>query len=125
MDIRDLAIAKKVNNYAIDATGGGLFTDTTHYRITCPAGKRWFVLSGSVKADVSATVQVHIFDSSDNIIDRLLYESASTTHFVFPESEFFTGNAKIIDAGEYLEILFGAIQGVGAFASCTILEIDI
>ncbi|GAG75607.1 unnamed protein product [marine sediment metagenome] len=60
-----LTLATKINNYDIDATAGGLWTSTTIYEVTVPAGKRWFLIGGVVNRAVSATLTGRVFNAAD------------------------------------------------------------
>ncbi|GAH94804.1 unnamed protein product [marine sediment metagenome] len=124
MSVPDLlTVARKLNNYAEDATAGGLWTDTTHYRVTVPTGKRWFLLGGNIDRDVSATIGTWVFDSAGNQIGILLSEAAETTVVAFPETVFEVPKF-VLDAGEYIESFFGAAQSTAAFHSCIVLEVN-
>ena len=124
-----LTVAKKVNNYDIDATGGGLWTSTTTYKATVPAGKRWRFMFGYHKRDVSSTALVEIRDASDAIIGSLDYQGAATAGVGYPNTS--AGNNTlpkgrvILDVGEYILITFGTAQSTGAYASCVVLEVDV
>jgi len=122
-----LSLAKKINNYAADATGGGLWTSTVAFRVTVPASKRWFVVGGYVLRDASATMNVRLFDSSDNIIHQYDVQSAATGYSNWPTGAATSSTVQRfpLDAGEYLQITFGAAQGAGAYASAVVLEIDV
>lgn len=121
-----LTLARKLNHFEEDATAGGThWLDTTHYRVVVPAKKRWFVLGGQVDRDVSATVNTGVFDSSDNQIGKLMDDAAGTGLVSFPEDSYFIGTPWILDAGEYIESVFGVAQGASATHSCVVLEVDI
>ena len=132
MNILDaLWYAEKVNNYEIDATGAtALWPDTTHYHAECPAGKRWFLIGGNVKRNVSSTVLVEGFDRNDKVIYIFCQHAAGTTRVAFPsraitavDGQF--GQYPIFDEGEYLQVLFGTAQDAGSDGSCVVLEIDV
>lgn len=122
-----LAVAKKLDNYDVNATAGGLWTDTTHYRATVPANKRWFLFGGAITRDASQTVNVSIYDSSDNPIIVLAGYSAGTGTHSYP-IEGYSGHVIFpfpMDPGDYVEALFGGAQGVTAAATCVVLEVNI
>ena len=120
-----LTVARKINNYDIDATAGGLWTDTTHYKVTCPVGKRWFLIGGVVVRAVSATLEGYVKDSSDKIIGYLISETAAATSNMYPEYAFQVGNYIVLDVGEYVELVFGVAQNASSYASCMVLEVDV
>lgn len=120
-----LTKAKKVNNYELYSASGPLWTDTTHYRATVPVGKRWFVLGGAVKRDASATINTGVYDAADKQIGKILDDAAGTGLVSFPEDCYFIGTSWILEAGEYIESVFGAAQGTGAYHSCVVVEIDV
>ena len=126
-----LTVAKKLNNYAENATGGGLWTSTTEYRATVPAGKRWFVQGGCVNRDVSSTMNVNAYDASDDLLFFLDFQGAATGTTCWPNTQAvavriqFPKNGLMLDAGEYILITLAVAQGVGAFANCVILEVDV
>lgn len=132
MNLDDLIYAEKINHFEADATGAtALWPDTTHYRAECPASKRWFLIGGICKRDAAQTATVTIRDSSDNMILYLEFQGAATATFVYPSRSAGSLNWTIahtgivIDAGEYIEILFGGAQGAGAYASCIVLEVNV
>lgn len=124
--------ARKVNNYEKDATGSTAhWPDTTHYRATCPTGKRWFLLGGIVKPDVNADVTIQIKNSSDEALHQLHYQAASTNTQAYPKQTADYNHQVpqpagfVLDEGDYVEITFGAIQSTNAYASCPALEVDV
>lgn len=122
-----LANARKINNWEDDATGGTLWATTTSFKVVCPADKRWILIGGIINRDANAAAYAYIKDSSDNPIIRLSSYTAATgiTQLLDYDSVSTpTAAPFIIDAGEYVEIVFDAAQGAGAYASCVVLEID-
>lgn len=122
-----LQTGKKLNNYAEDATGGGLWVSTTHYTVVVPANKRWILLGGVFNRDANATLYVYIKDASDKTIALLGSYSASTGLSQYPLN---TGSPAIgglllMDAGEYLDAVAGAAQGAGAYASLQVIELSL
>ena len=125
-----LTLAKKVTNYALDATGGGLWATTTKFKVTCPAGKRWFVIAGSINRAVSSTLDTRIYDESDVVLYMVDNQGAATGITSFPNK---TANALIaptayplvMDAGDYLDMSFGTAQNASSWASFTVLEVDV
>lgn len=120
-----LTLAKKHNNYAVDATGGGLWVNTTHYIAEVPASKRWFVLGGVINRAVSSTVYVISRDTADKEIIRHLDEGAATGLKTWPEADFSSGNPIILDASEQIYMHFGTAQDASSYATCIVLEVDV
>ena len=121
-----LTVAKKVDNYEIYTGAGDTYwVDTTHYRATCPAGKRWVLLGGMFSRDVSGTATTYVYNVGDELIAQLGYEAAATGRAGYPEWAQAKGTMWMFDAGDYVEIIFGAAQSTAAFASCVVLEIDV
>ena len=122
-----LTVARKVDNYTVDATGGGLWTDTTHYRATVPVGKRWFLYGGVAQRDVSATVNMALMNVADKMVHYLATHSAATALVAYPEATN-TGSMMFpipLDVGEYVMMTFGVAQSTGAYATCIVLEVDV
>lgn len=119
-----LTIARKLNNYSVDATGGAPWTDTQNFILTCPVNKRWILLGGMVNRSDSSTVVLDIKDSGAVSIDRLLDEGAATGLTPYPESSFFTGTPRILDAGESVSAYFGVAQGAAAYITVVVLEVS-
>ena len=115
--------AKKVDNYAIDATGGGLWTTTTTYKIVCPTGKRWVLIGGVINRGVSATVNVIVYNASDEPIQFLYYAAASTGTSGYPSSTNAGNGVPILDVGEYVLATFGAAQNAASYMTCLVLEV--
>ena len=125
-----LTVAKKVNNYDVDATAGGLWTSTTTYQATCPAGKRWFLIGGVVSNSASGTTLAQVHDAADAVIHQLAVIAASTGVKPYPNQNSSADHMQIptpivMDAGEYVLVTCGVAQGAGAFASCVVLEVDV
>ena len=121
-----LTVARKVTNYDIDATGGGLWTDTTHYRVTVPVGKRWKFLGGYCNRDVSSIVNGFIYNASDKILQYMVSQTAAATGFAIPTTALGVETSSLyMDVGEYFEMTFAVAQGVGAYASFQVLEVDV
>ena len=120
-----LTLARKIDNYNADATGGGTWVSTTHYTVVVPAGKRWFFIGGFAKNDVNATMFIAVYDAGDNTLGFLLDEAATTTGKSYPEPDFQIGAQWVLDAGEYIQLTCGAAQGAGAYCSCVVLEVDV
>lgn len=118
--------AKRISNYAKDATGGGLFTDTTHYRVTVPAGKRWFFIMGYHNRDVSSTTVQAIYNSADDMILWLNADSAGTgIARMLNYNQFMMGLPIVLEAGDYFEITFGTAQGASCEVSYHVLEVSV
>lgn len=122
-----LTVAKKLNNYAIDATTPTVFwPDTTHYIAEVPAGKRWILIGGVIYRDNSSALDVYLRDASDKLIGHLASYSAATGHAAYPEAANI-GNPWLIvlDEGEYVQGLLGTAQGTGAYGTCIVLEVSV
>ena len=117
-------VARKLNNYSVDATGGAPWTDTQNFILTVPAAKRGILLGGMTNRDVNSTVVLDIKDSGAISIDRLLDEGAATGLKSYPEEAFFTGTSRILDAGESVSAYFGVAQGVAAYITVVVLEVS-
>lgn len=128
-----LHFARKVNNYDIDATAGGLWTSTTTYRATVPALKRWFVIGGFVNRSVNGTLVVRSYNAAGAIIAMHDSQAAATGGTAYPSTQASTyiqqktanGFMAILDPGEFVELTFGNAQDAAAYASCIVLEVDI
>lgn len=122
-----LTLAKKLNNYEIDPVTGlkVLWVDTTHYKVVCPAAKRWFLISGVVNRNVSSTVNVTLHNVGDVAIDTLLVEGAAAALNSYPEAAYQVGAQRVLDAGEYIQAYFGTAQDAGSWATCVVLEVDV
>lgn len=125
-----MTLARKFNTYEKYAASGTTYwTDTTHYRITCPADKRMFILYGMHNAHVSATRTISIHNVGDDLIQMVHYLAAGTGGVPIPDTVEVASTVSpavwplILDEGEYFEILFGAVQDTDSLASFTILEI--
>lgn len=121
-----LTIARKKDNRAADATGGGLWVSDTNYVATVPTGKRWILMGGVVYLSDNATLNVYHRDSSDNVLARLATYAAGTGYKPYPIETYAgaTGRPLVLDAGEDISAVAGASQGATAFATCLVLEID-
>ena len=125
-----LTVAKLIDNYDIDATGGGLWASTTTYKATVPVGKRWFFIGGTVNRTVSATLQAQINNAADKLIMYLGYASAATGKTAYPNTVE-SGTSMCppgfvpMDVGMYVLVTFGAAQNASAEASCLVLEVDV
>ncbi len=120
--------AVKQNNYDIDATAGGLWTNDQTYQATVPDGKRWIVLGGIINRDVSSTLTVRAYDGT-NIIHQYCSQGAATSVTTWPSNvnDVNTRNGAafpfILDEGEFIRIYFGTAQTGGAYCTCVVLEI--
>ena len=126
-----LTVAKKIDNYAADATGGGLWTSTTTYEVTVPAGKRWFLLGGVIKPDTSATTSTTAYNAADEPLYKIGYQAAGTNlQAMLKQTADYNhanphGHPLVLDAGDYVDVEFGAAQGASAYCSCVVLEVDV
>lgn len=121
-----LPFARKLNNYEADATSGTLWVSTTQFKVVCPTGKRWYLLYGVFNRTVNASVVMYIRDISNQVIGWLGALTAATGVAGYP---YYTGSLsnplRVIDAGEYVSLEFGAAQDANAYASCVVLEVDV
>lgn len=122
-----LTLAEKVNNYLTPASA---FDSTTQHQYVVPTGKRWFVLGGTCNRNAAATITITARDVSDQILIHIDYQGSSTGVHSWPNSnasgtEYFYTFPLVLDAGEYIRIVYSAAQGAGAFSSCVVLEVDV
>lgn len=122
-----LTVSKLQDNYDVDATAGGLWTATTTYQATVPAGKRWKLLGGSVYRSVNATVIVEIRNAANQAIVRLDSLSASTGTSSYPGASYIgpVCSGLMMDPGWYILMTFGVAQDASAWASAVVLEVDV
>ena len=127
-----LATGVKKNYYIEDATDNAAtnlkFDSTTEQKYTVPSGKRWYLIGGVVNRDVSKTLTITACDTSDKIIHSVAFASAGTGKHNYPTGVAGTANLHrpiILDAGEYIHIVFGDAQGAGAYASCVVIEVTL
>ena len=113
-----------VDNYAIDATGGGLWIDTTHYRVTIPTGYVGWLWGGYYKGNTANTVVITVANSADKPLFVLLDEANGSTGHYFPDPALMNlGMPLVLKAGDYVEALAGAAQDGTAYASCSITSV--
>lgn len=124
----------KKNYYIEDATDNASdnlkFDSDTAQKYIVPAGKRWLLIGGNVNRDVSSTLLVRLHDAANKVILTLANESAGTGVTVFPNGGTNDENFRpigpiILDAGEYVRILFGTAQTGAAWASCMVIEVGV
>ena len=125
-----LTVAKKITNYDVDATAGGLWTSDKIYQVTVPAGKRWFLVGGFVGPDVSSTCVINAYNAGAGVIFSLANAAAGTARVAFPSGVSATqhgnyGGHVVLDTGEYVRATLGTSQTGGAEASCVVLEVDV
>ncbi len=132
-----LTVAKKVNNYIIDATDTGTGNDkwesSTLQEWTVPADKRWILLYGVLSRENSSTSTCLILDSSGGVIGKIHDMSAGTGVTPLIPVGFATREhlqqgqmgQLILDAGEQVQLTLGTAQGSAAYASLVVLEIDV
>ena len=115
-----------VDNYDIDATGGGLWTDTTHYKVTVPAGYYYELYGGVCNRDANQAATTSVFNSADKEVLRLATTAAAATLFSYPDTG--AGNLVLpvkIPAGYYVKITLAGAQGAAAFATCYVLSVKV
>ena len=115
-----------ISNYAEDATGGGLWTSTTTYRVTVPPGKIYWLWGGYYKGNTADTVVILLADASDNpIVGPLLSEANGSTGHHYPDPALINIKWPIpLLAGWYIEATAGAAQDATAFSSCIVTATD-
>ena len=119
---------KLVDNYTI---GGAAFNvDTQHHRFIVPPGKRWLFFFGIAHPDVSGTVLVYLRNPDDKLLGTLGSFTAGTTQNKYPEPNVANQINEndcpfVMEAGWYIETVWGDVQTTAAKISCIILEIDI
>ncbi|GAG94499.1 unnamed protein product, partial [marine sediment metagenome] len=114
-------------NHALDATGGGLWTNTTHYRVTVPAGKRYWLYGGYCSRDNAATMKAFIYNAAGAYLMQLADWAAAAGGCHYPETAN-VGNIVFpipLDATDYLELVFNVAQGANAYATAIMLEVDV
>lgn len=103
-----------------------------HHKCTVPAGKRWFLIGGHVTRSQSSTLDVTMKASSDENLWYFCDEAAATSFINYPNiattATFLRGTPPfpfVMDAGTYIDFLFGAAQAAGDTISCMVIEVDI
>ncbi|MEE9540567.1 MAG: hypothetical protein V3V85_03615, partial [Candidatus Thorarchaeota archaeon] len=102
----------------------------TNQTYEVPTGKRWYLLGGTTNRDVSGDLVIVCLDTSGNVILELQYEAAGTGSATWPSASNSArhhsgvGRPMVLDAGEQVDLTFGAAQGAGAYASCVVLEVN-
>ncbi|GAH92587.1 unnamed protein product [marine sediment metagenome] len=119
-----LAFAEKVNLRLLNSS---TWDSTTEHEWKVPAGKRWFIYGGMVNRSDSATLIIEYRDTGDNLMMRLVSESAATGPFSWPESSYkvWTGLPLILDPGEHIRFTFGVAQGAAAYITGVALEANV
>ena len=113
-----------VDNYDIDATAGGLWTDTTHYRVTVPAGYNYLLWGGYYKGNTADTVVITVANAADKPLFVLLDEANGSTGHYYPDPALMNLSVPLVlKAGDYIEALAGAAQDANAYATCVITPI--
>lgn len=123
-----LTLARKVSVYLEDATTA--FDSTTAHAITCPAGKRWFLIGGITGRDVSSTLDITVKNVSNAILMWLEDSAAGTGASSYPSivaanKHMIHNRLIILDVGEYVAWAFGTAQGASAYLSYNYLEVDL
>jgi len=107
--------------------GGTNFSESdVEHREIVPAGKRWLVLSTVLKADVSATRVISVFNAAD--VSMGFQNSVAAGTGLIANDD--TGDDRLylptwLEAGEYVKFLFGASQTGGAHTTIRLIEIDV
>lgn len=111
-----------VSNYeAYAAAGTSFWADTTHYKVACPADRRWLFWYGSCYLSQNATCDVLLQDENDEIILYLADYAAGTATKHYPDTALFPSPI-IMKEGWYIEATFGAAQDTDAYATCVVEE---
>ena len=123
-----LTVAKKITTFLENATT--VFDSTTSHKLTCPTDKRWFLLGGMTSRDISSTLDVVIRNTDDEIVSWLEDTAAGTGTTSFPSSvaatkHMIVTHPPVLDAGEYIEWMFGTAQDTAAIITCHVLEVDV
>lgn len=86
----------------------------TSKTFTVPAGKRWLVFGGSAERDVSATLDIAIYNASDKLVMANAQVSAGTTTISWGSLYTATANALMnaipMSEGWYVKYTWGAEQ---------------
>jgi len=97
----------------------------TFKKFTVPAGKRWLVFGGSAERDVSATLDIAIYNAGDKLIMANAQVGAGTTTISWGSFYTATANALMnaipLDAGSYVKYTWGAAQTTPE-VSCLVTE---
>ena len=110
-----------ISNYEIyTGVSDTYWVDTTHYVVTVPADHIYLFWGGYLDGDAAGTINIYIKDASDNIImGPMLTEADCRVGYGYPDPALIHVNMPIpLQAGWYVELLYGGAQGAGAFASC-------
>jgi len=110
-----------VDNYDIDATAGGLWIDTTHYRVTIPAGYNALLWGGYYKGNTAHTAVITVANAADKPLFVLLSEANGSTGHYYPDATLMNLKMPLpLKAGDYIEAVAGAAQDGTAYATCVI-----
>lgn len=123
-----LTLAKKTSVQLLDATS--TWDSTTTHNLTCPTGKRWFLLNCFVWRTQAATLSINHRNAADAIIAELVYSAAAVGGVGYPNGIGATRSVQSfyplrIDAGEYIGFVFSVAQDATAYISYSILEVDL
>jgi len=122
---KDLMSAEIVTNYDIDATAAGLWIDTTHYKVTVPAGYAYYVYGGIIARSAAQTAITDIYDGT-NIVLRLGSLASATTVLNYPDTN--AGNLVLpvkVPAGYFIQTTYGGAQGAAAYETCYVLKVKV
>jgi hypothetical protein len=116
-----------------ELTGGSNFSEsTTEHRITVPTGKRYYVFCGSVDPDNNSTVTIRVKSSGGKTYGLLMSEAATTTLKVWGSTVESVNNSRSVsgipyplDAGDYVQVEFGAAQGATSEIVTAWLEVNV
>lgn len=81
---------------------------------TVPSGKRWLCWGGYVERDQNATIQIDLYNSSNELIGTILNPlAAGTTNFTWgfnTATAYFIPSPIPMKAGDYVKLTWGASQ---------------
>lgn len=95
---------------------------------TVPANKRWVVLWGYSERDQNSTLDVDIYDISNNLIGKIKAVSAGTTSVTWVPKGKEDANIGmmfcLLEVGMYIKYTYGATQ-TSPKVTCVVLEYDL
>lgn len=93
---------------------------------TVPLNMRWLVLFGRAERDVSATLDIDVYDASDQLILKMNAVSAATgdVHWTNRANNVALWCPVLLETGMYVKYTWGVAQTTPE-VSCVVLEYDI
>lgn len=93
-----------------------------------PAGKRWLVIGGTAERDVSASMQIEIYNASNKVALRGAYTAAGTTLISWGSMAVVAadriGFPILLETGMYVKYTWGAAQ-TSPEVTCLVMEYDL